>query len=264
MKYTAPQLEFIEAGYKRMRLPELTVVFNRQFSMSQTVQSIKAATRNHKFLCGRRVGGAPGGVLSMTETQIAWLKKYYPKYSRVILTEQFNRVFGTTKKLSQIIAFVKNHNIKSGRTGKWCAESVSWNKGTKGLLNANATSFKKGRRPANIKPLGHERICTKDGYILIKITEKNPYTGAATRYKAKHVFLWESENGPTPDDHVITIIDANKMNIVIENLECISKQENVRRNKMRISSLPDALKPTAIAVAKLITRAHQMDRDNAQ
>jgi hypothetical protein len=260
MRYTKAQLQFIEQGYKTMRIPDLTNAFNKHFDMNQSAESIRYATKNHKFACTRKPGFKKGENLSLAGDQVQWLIDNYPTYSGTQLTEEFNRIFDKEKKKSQIIAFLKNHGIRSGRDSKFGKGHVSWNAGSTGLTSANITSFKKGSVPANIKPLGHERICTKDGYILIKIPERNPHTGAPTRYKAKHIVLWEAEHGPAPDGYIITFIDGDKLNL-IDNLECISKQENVRRNKMRISSLPDELKPTARLVAKLTVQAHKMDKE---
>lgn len=79
----------------------------------------------------------------------------------------------------QLSAFVKRHKIKSGRTGQFKGGHKAWNAGSKGMMKANKESFKKGNLPGNIKPLGSERIDSKDGFILIKIAEKNPYTGGS-------------------------------------------------------------------------------------
>jgi hypothetical protein len=96
--------------------------------------------------------------------------------------------------------------------------------------------------PAGIKPIGHERTCSRDGFVLIKIAERNPYTGAPTRYKSKHVHIWEKENGPVPEGHVVAFRDKEKKgrsDISIEDLELITRAENMRRNT--IHNLPPAL-----------------------
>jgi len=52
--------------------------------------------------------------------------------------------------------------------------------------------------PPNRKPLGAEHICSKDGFILMKVPERDPHTGFPTRYKHKHVHIWEQAHGPVP------------------------------------------------------------------
>ncbi len=47
-----------------------------------------------------------------------------------------------------------------------------------------------------------------------------------------HVIVWEKENGPVPDGHIVIFKDGNRSNFDISNLECISKRENLNRNSV--------------------------------
>lgn len=105
----------------------------------------------------------------------------------------------------------------------------SWNDGKKiGTRGRSAeTQFNPGQRPANWKPLGSERLM--DGYLQRKMTE----TGyPPTDWVPVHILLWQEHNGPVPDKHCVIFKDGNKANIVIENLECISRSDLMKRNSL--------------------------------
>jgi hypothetical protein len=112
-----------------------------------------------------------------------------------------------------------------------------FNKGIKGISypGCEATQFKKGQKSHSWKPIGSERLM--DGYRQRKISD----TGYPPRdWKGIHVLLWERHHGPVPKNHMVIFKDADKNNIVIENLECITLADNMRRNS--IHNLPQELK----------------------
>ena len=128
-------------------------------------------------------------------------------------------------------------------------------------MGPNRTSFKKGNVPANIKPLGHERIDAKDGYIWIKVAEEDPYTGFPTRYKLKHYHIWEQENGPVPDGFILRFIDGDKTKIELDNLMLVSMAVNLRLNKHGYNDAPDELKPSILAMAKLEVKTFAIQKE---
>lgn len=150
------------------------------------------------------------------------------------------------------------------RTGRFKKGNKPWNAGTKGqgLTGANAGSFKKGNVPPNRKPLYSERICPKDGFILIKIPERDPHTGFPTRYKHKHVYIWEQANGPVPAGMVVVFRDSDKLNIEPDNLMLVSRAELLRLNRRGYKDTPDELKPSVLALSKLETKTFAMTRND--
>lgn len=136
---------------------------------------------------------------------------------------------------------------------KYAKGCIPWNHGTKGLTYANRTSFRKGNIPANIKPVGDERLDTRTGAILIKIKERNPHTGCLTRYKNKNVYIWERKNGKVPPGMVVAHKDGNNHNCNIKNLMLIGRAELLYLNRSDYKSLPDKLKPSMVMLAKLKT-----------
>lgn len=186
-----------------------------------------------------------------SDAQLAFLRDKYPTLSRIDLTAEFNKKFKTTKTVGQITSCLKNNKIRSGRSGHFGVDHSPWNTGTKGATVPNSTSFKKGSKPANLKPLGHERICQKDDYVLIKVAEPNPYTGAKTRYRHKHQVIWEQHNGPIPKGMLVTFLDGNKRNFAIENLQLVDRSHLCRYNKNRVCALPPELVPAMKQVVNL-------------
>ena len=105
--------------------------------------------------------------------------------------------------------------------------------------------------PANRKPLGHERVCSKDGYVLIKVAERNPHTGFPTRYKHKHVHIWEQAHGPVPAGQVVIFMDGDKLNFEPQNLMLVTRAQLLRLNKHGYKDAPKDIKPSVLALSKL-------------
>ena len=190
-----------------------------------------------------------------TDRQLQFLRDSYPAMSCSNLTVAFNARFSKNKTERQIKNCTGNHRIKSGRTGCFEKANRPWNTGTKGLTGANITSFKKGNIPANRKPLGSERICSKDGYILVKVAERDPHRGFPTRYRHKHIVLWEKQYGKVPAGMIVAFRDGIKENIDEDNLMLISRAELLRLNQHNYKETPDELKPSVLALAKLEVKA---------
>ncbi len=262
--YSQEHLKFLRDGYKEMRVPLLTQAFNEEFDLSQTAHAIRSVLRNHRFRCGRKPGFVKGerSVL-FAENQVAFIKEQYKTYSRKELTIEFNKKFDTEIKVSQIVSFVHNQGINCGRDGRFGKGHVSWNKGVKGSIKPNRTSFKKGSVPPNLLPVGTERI-TRDGYVEVKINEPNPYVaGQKTRWKLKHLYLWIKENGPLPEGHILTFLDGDKKNCSPENLLLISRKVNAYLNHNGLSALTGEHKKAAILLAKVAQKASSLKREAA-
>ncbi|KKN36014.1 hypothetical protein LCGC14_0777910 [marine sediment metagenome] len=235
-----------------MNIHGLAKAFNNRFGTDKTDVAIKSALSSHRITCGRE---AKDRLISrfriFNPEQAQFLKNNYGGRSIAETTVLFNGRFGTDRTLQQIKTFVRNRGITSGRTGFFVKGHTSWNKGTKGLTSRNKTSFNKGNVPPNRKPLGTERICPKDGFIQIKISEKNPYTGFPTRYKHKHVHIWEQTNGPVPKGMVVAFIDGDKTRCELDNLMLISRAELLNLNQHGYKDTPAELKPSVLALSKL-------------
>jgi hypothetical protein len=187
---------------------------------------------------------------SWTQEQIDFLRHNYPKMPISELTDSFNNKFCVSLSKERIKGAMSRHKIRSGRNGCFSKGQTPWNLGKTGYMGANATSFKRGNVPHNKRHLWAERL-GKDGYIEMNVPETNPYTGYPMRYKHKHRWLWECENGPVPKGHAVIFKDGNIRNFNSENLILVSRTELLIMNLHGYKNMPDEIKPTVLALAKL-------------
>ena len=189
-----------------------------------------------------------------TEEQLEWLRVNYQTAAVSALVIGFNAIFGQARTAVAIKGILFRKGGRSGRTGYFSKGDESWNKGKKGFMGANATSFRMGDIPANTKPLWSERI-SKDGLVEMKVPESNPYTGHTTRFKHKHVWIWEQTNGPRPKGQAIVFRDGNNRNFAIDNLMLVSRAELLIMNQHGYHQTPDDLKPAVLTLVKVEMQA---------
>jgi hypothetical protein len=194
-----------------------------------------------------------------SNTEIETLKKMYcdTDTSSIanLLGRNINAVYGMANKLKlkktvQYLATLNSNRILTENQRNCCFKKGSTppNKGKKHadymtpeqIEKTKKSRYKKGNVPFNVKYDGHERISV-DGYVEIRISR-----GV---YKLKHRELWIKQNGSIPEDCIIIFKDGNKQNIVIENLQLITRAENMLRNS--IQQYPAELITTLKLVSKL-------------
>lgn len=251
--YTDEMLQFLEQGFPKMGVPELTKVFNDRFGTHKTNSAIRSALRSHYIRCGRGRGDLNKGKSRLvTPEQAEWLKEQYKHLSRQALTDAFNQHWGTSLKMTQVVSWLRNNRIYSGRNGQF-GTRPAWNAGTKGqgICKANSGSFTTGHQPENSAPMYAERE-TKDGYIEIKVPRPNPWTGRPFRWMAKHRWLWERANGSEPPEgHAIVFKDSNRRNFDLNNLACVSRHMLSALNMLHYSEAPVELRPSIWTLAEL-------------
>jgi hypothetical protein len=112
-----------------------------------------------------------------------------------------------------------------GKTYQFKIGNVPYNYGQKMSTilyeKCQKTMFKKGQKPHNRRKEGEESKST-DGYTYVKIADND--------WRLKHRVIWEKINGPIPDDHIIVFKDNNLTNFDINNLQLITKADNMLRN----------------------------------
>lgn len=104
-----------------------------------------------------------------------------------------------------------------------------WNTGKQGWQaggRSKETQFKPGNRPRTWLPIGSERV-VDGGVLQRKVTD--------TRYPPRdwvaiHKLVWVEANGPVPKGHIVVFKNGDRTDVRIENLECITRGENMRRN----------------------------------
>lgn len=170
------------------------------------------------------------------------------------MTTLFNKTFGTNISRRVLNRKCERIGALTGRTGRIEKGNKPWNTGTKGVMKANVTTFKKGQKPHNAKPVGYERI-TKDGYIELKIAEPNAF-------EMKHRYIWQLAHGPIPKGHVIVFKNTNKQDCRIENLEIITRGELARLNQSYKHLVTPETNEACVAMARIKHRVHQFEKGN--
>lgn len=180
-----------------------------------------------------------------TAEQMKFLRDEYTKLPRKELCEAFNQRFYLALSCEQVVGCLKNHKIMSGRTGRFVKGRIPLNKGKKGISypGMEATQFKVGNVPPKHKPVGSERIDT-DGYIKVKVAEPK-------KWRHKHVLVWENANGPVPPGCVVIILDGNKQNIEIDNLQLTSRAEIAVANSLGLLKKDAELTKTGLLIAQV-------------
>jgi hypothetical protein len=136
----------------------------------------------------------------------------------------------------------------AGAAHRFAKGSVPANKGQKmpadQYAKAKATMFKKGDVPHNTK---------HDGAIAVRIDKRgNTYLWirvGKSNWRMLHVHLWEEAHGAVPKGSIVVFKDKNTMHCKLENLEQITKAENMKRNT--IHQYPQELKSTIKLLSKI-------------
>lgn len=144
---------------------------------------------------------------------------------------------GFHRTIKAIGATAKRYQIKSNRNGQFKPGHKPQNKGKgmdKDTLNkVKRTWFKKGHEPAGT---------LHDGAITKRKDNRGVYNYHIRISKGKWVYLsryiWEQEFGPIPKGMIITYKDGNPMNCVVDNLEMISRLENLQRRQKQAGGHP--------------------------
>lgn len=258
--YTKKMLDFLRENYPKMGKGDLTQSFNKAFGTDKTLLQIKAALNNHKIRCGRTTSQIRKGVItSFTVEQIEFIKQSYQKMTIAELTNAYNAKYNENRSAENIKGFAARQKIYCGRTGYFKKGTVPHNKGIKGWMpggNAQKSQFKKGQKPINQRPVGSERICSKGGFVMVKVAE--PRT-----WRMKHVIEWEKHNPPLKKGECVTFKDNNPLNWHIDNLMLVTRAQLAVMNKFGLCKAPAELKESARTLADITMKRCQILREQA-
>lgn len=182
-----------------------------------------------------------------------FIENNYKGITTTELAKLFNNKFGENITRNQIKCYLGNHKLSNGIINRFEKGHIPANKGTKGMSKANKASFQKGNIPQNYRSIGSERI-TKDGYIEIKIMNPN-------KWELKHRLVYKKSFGEIPKNHAIFFLDQDKLNVNLENLVLISRQELlILNNEIKLSNDIDINK-TKILIAKIKARYSKLSKN---
>ena len=173
--------------------------------------------------------------MKWTPERAEWFKSFVPGHTEREISAEHERLFGFPLKESQIGNAKHRFHVKSGtHGGRFEKGCVPPNKGKKwdefmpkeSQERCRATCYKKGHLPHNCldKPLGTERVDSKDGYVWVKVAEHktNPHS-AHDNWRPKHHLVWESRHGEIPPHTMIVFADRDKRNFDPDNLVAVPR-----------------------------------------
>lgn len=251
-KYPDEVSKFIEENVSGRTVKELTELTNKEKGTKFTYSKMKSYLTNHDLKTGTKGGNTKGKFRIYPPEIQQFINDHYKGAGHQTMADLLNKTYGSSYTKDQIKNYYARHKLDSGLTGQFVKGQEIWNKGTKGLTGANKTSFKKGNKSYNCVPLGTERI-SKDGYIQVKIQDGH----LQKNWRGKHILIWEKDNGPLPESHVIIFGDGNKRNFDINNLICVSRAQLVRLNQYRLIQKDAELTRTGIVIVDLISKVSE-------
>ena len=170
------------------------------------------------------------------------------------ITKQMNDKFEYNFSKEQIKGMMYRNKLTTGTVGYFKKGSTPWNKGLKGYMGANKTSFKKGTIPPQYRPVGSERI-TKDGYIEIKVEDPN-------KWELKHRVIWEQHNGEIPKGHAIIFADGDKSNLDIDNLLLVSRKQLLFMNRNNLITENKDFTKVGVNIANVMIKLSEIESKN--
>lgn len=253
---TEEQKAFLDEHIRITTSNEFVKLFNDKFGTGITcgdVQYYKKRHNIHSDLSRDELWKRFGNERRMmSDEQIAYLREIaVGNYARDI-TRMFNEKYGTNYTSLQIQTAKKRYHIRSSADGDNIGNTRHRTATPKGYkyenYHGNITSFKKGNKPHNTKPIGSVTVDT-NGYIKIKT--RNDDVASRFNWDPLHLLVYEYYNGPLPEGYVINFIDGNTFNLAKENMVALSKNEHYQANVVIGRSKNPELNKTVVALAKL-------------
>lgn len=167
------------------------------------------------------------------------------------ITKLMNEKFNHQLSEEQIKGAMFRNNLTTGTGGYFRKGSIPWNRGIKGYMGANKTSFKKGNIPPNYKQVGSERL-TKDGYIEVKVEDPN-------KWELKHRLIYKEHHGEIPKGHNVIFADRDKRNFDIDNLILVSKAQMLILNRNELIYNDKELTKTGVNIANVMLKLSEIE-----
>lgn len=186
-----------------------------------------------------------------TEEEHKFLQSFISGHTYKEIVDEYNKRFDEPITESRVKAYMNNHKLNNGLTGRFKKGNVPFNKGIKGVRydGCEKTWFQKGNLPHNTKPIGYERL-TKDGYIEVKIAMRPGDTKNGHNFVGKHRIVWEDANGPIPKGYKLIFLDGNKLNCNLENLALVTNAEHLQLTRLGLRNGNPDFTETGILIAK--------------
>ncbi len=172
------------------------------------------------------------------------------------LTRLFNNQFGTNVPHKALSQKCRKLGLVCPNNGCFAKGHIPANKGTKGIMKSNKTSYVRGNTPPNTKKVG--TISTrrdKNGYMYMHIKIAEP-----SRWQMLHTYIWEQKHGKIPKGYCVIFKDKNTLNMSLDNLMLVSRSELARLNQ-KYSNIDGRLKETALKVVRVSSAIKKKSKD---
>lgn len=182
--------------------------------------------------------------------QIDYLKSI-AHLPRPEMARLFNDKYNEHRTKESMQRFCSKHKLTGvENTGRLKKGHNTWNKGKKGYMGANRTSFKKGGVPHNTRALWSERTCSKDGFVWIKVSEPNGFV-------LKHHWVWDKAGREVPKGMVLCFKDGDKLNCDLDNLILMTRSELLRFNQSFIKKATPQNRESLLLLAQIKDTLHK-------
>lgn len=203
--------------------------------MQGKVQCLKNEVKQHKW----------------SDEEKEYLKEITPGRHYTEIHEMMNDKFEYEFRLSQVIGAIKRYNLLTGFDGKFEKGRIPFNKGTRGYMRWNKTSFKTGNIPKNKKEVGSERI-NVDGYHEIKVAEPN-------KWRFKHRVMYERYHDiKLNPNQVVIFADGDKNNLSETNLVLITRKQLLIMNTNKLIKKDAESTKVGVNIARLTEKINEV------
>ena len=183
--------------------------------------------------------------MEWTDERARWFVSFVPGHTESEISAEHERLFGEPLTEGQIGNAKTRYGVRSGTNGgRFAKGHVPSNKGMSWAEQGRSpeacaaslrTCFQKGEvrdRPDGwLKPVGHERVDSKDGYTWVKVRDsrtdgiqRNCPGHHNENYRLKHHVVWEEHNGPIPPSTMIVFADRDRRNFDPDNLVAVPRR----------------------------------------
>lgn len=265
IKYTAEHIDYIREISPGRYSHDITIMFNERFGTDITEAQMRSVKSRNKIRSNLKKKRRTPHKKLFNKVQEAFLKENAIGITNQELADRVNDVFGLSITSRQITSWKKNNDVQSGLKCQFKKGQAPANKGLKQsdymtkeqIEKSKATRFKKGDVAKNYKPIGTE-VLTKDGYIRVKVQDNGRWD---ERWKLKHTVLWERENGPVPEGKVLTFLDGDKRNAVLDNLMLVTRAEHLMMTRRKLRFGDPELTKVGAAIAKISNKTIEISKN---
>lgn len=251
ISYSKEEIDFIVEKYKDHQRAEVAKLFKEKFN--REIKSQDVANTAYRYATYKKE------VKKINEEHVEYLKDIYQKYKLEDCKKMIEEKFGISTTLSSLRSILHKYKIYTERETKF-------QKGNKlspeHYAKIQATMFKKGKKPFNAHPIGHEINCK--GYIWVKVADDLYETRGdwMKNWKPKSKIIYEQHHGPVPEGHQIIFADGNNRNFDIDNLIAVSKREICYMNKTGLYKIDKRkLNKQTVQIAKLDLKIYDIEKE---